>query len=407
MLLNKSKEIFHKLINKITESSSIVPDYLLYRLKSNSNFKNYSAKTIVFVGDHFHPRIARFSAIIKQQSELATVLYCHQKGLSNNYSSGNFNEVVAFRNKWHLMRLLNTQSNILLIHAFAPCCKYAVVAKQTTKKPLVMDMQDVWNIYYAEDNALNWIEREKQIEHEALKIADGIIAPSLELNVAYRKLKLKKPKHVLFFPNYCNDLFFIENKKNMESEVHVVYAGGVSGLHRNAKHYGNIQFQYLINYFTEQHIHFHIYPSPSNIKADYDDYIEIAKHNNYFHFHHAVSSEKLSAELSHYHFGIIPFFKNLSGQSDLKFKYSTSLKLFNYLEAGLPIIVSEDILFQQKMVMRYNTGISITYSDLKTIKAELTQQKHEALKNNVMIARQNLSLQHNSKRLLNFYDSFS
>ena len=250
------------------------------------------------------------------------------------------------------------------MHGFAPKSYYCNIARKSVKAPYIHDMQDVYATYYGLHPTLNWLKKELPQERECLEKADGVVAHCLEANVAFRKYGIAKKPPTLFFPLYCDDDFFQEHNKVFNpDEIHLVYAGGVAGSHRNPKQYGNIQFHGLIKTLTEQGLHFHIYPSPGNIRADYEEYEEKAKKNALFHFHEPVAQHDLAKELSKYDFGILPFFKNLSEQSEDKLKYATTLKLFNYLEAGIPIIVSKDINFQAWMVERNGIGFSISFED--------------------------------------------
>ena len=118
-----------------------------------------------------------------------------------------------------------------------------------------------------------------------------------------------------------------------------------------------------------------------------------------------MSQQQLVKELSQYHFGILPFFKSLSQQSDLKLKYATTLKLFNYLEAGIPTIVSEDIIYQNWILNRYNCGISINEKDVASVRDKILNSNYPGMLASVRKTRENLSLKSNTKRLLSFYKS--
>jgi hypothetical protein len=264
-------------------------------------------------------------------------------------------------------------------------------------------MQDVLATYYGTDPTTRWLQQELPHEKRCLEKADGVISHSMEMNEGFRRYHITEKPPSLFFPLYCDDDVFLDPQKAAGKEIHLVYAGGVAGSHRDPKHYGNTQFAGLIQKLTSQGLHFHIYPSPTNVRADYEEYESIAKENPLFHFHASVSQDKLSAELSQYHYGLLPFFKELSEQSATKLKFATTLKLFNYLEAGLPVIVSKDLGFQSWIVERYDAGMGISLDDITSLGNLLKARDYSVVQQKVIVAREKLSLRQNIGRLENFY----
>jgi len=328
------------------------------------------------------------------------------------FSNPGIDYTYLFRNEWHLRRFIKSLPEPYIVHGFAPKSKYPYIAKEAWKKinpsiPFVIDYQDVFTIYYGTTPKYTWLKEELPYEKACLAESDGIVANSLEPREGMRMLNLKKSGRRIFFPLYTdNDAFFNVNRKFSTDDIHLVYAGGVMGSHRDKAHYGATQFHWLIEYLSEQKIHFHIYPSPSVIKADYEEYEEIAKKSTYFHYHAPVSQTKLSEELSKYHYGIMPFFMGASGQSDLKIKYATTLKLFNYVESGIPILVSADVQYQSWIVNRYSLGKTVTNKeDFKDVRKLIGDTPYNEQVKRLLVNREKLSLKVHTPRLLEFYKS--
>lgn len=362
-------------------------------------------KAVVYLGEQLPPRIPRIAKWVRRSGEYFTILVCSKRGFFEKFSNNEFDAVFLFRNKWHLQRILKQLPGISLIHAFAPKSHYPNIARQTVTAPFIIDMQDVYSIYYGLNPTLGWLKNELPHERACLEFADGVVAHSLEPNVAYRKYGITKKPKTIFFPLYCDDDVFQNNDKQLDPDnIHLVYAGGVAGSHRNPKQYGNIQFHQIINTLSKQKIHFHIYPSPSNIRADYEEYEEIAKQNSFFHFHEPISQDQLAKELSKYHFGILFFFRGESEQSADKLKYATTQKLFNYLEAGIPILVSKDLGYQSWMVERNGTGIVLPgKGSVDKLSEIIFKNNYASLVSQVIESRYKLSLKKNIRRLLDFY----
>lgn len=367
-------------------------------------------KIIVYLGEQLPPRIPRIAKWVKRQSDYSTILVCSRRGYFEKFSNKEFDNIFLFRNEYHFKRILKQLPKISLIHAFAPKSYYPNIARKTLNVPFVLDMQDVYSIYYGLNPTLGWLKKELPHERECLEKADGIVAHSLESNVALRKLGIKKKPKTIFFPLYCDDDVLQRGEKKLDSDnIHLVYAGGVAGSHRDPRQYGNIQFHEIINILSKQKIHFHIYPSPSNIRADYEEYEEIAKQNSFFHFHESVPQEKLSGELAKYHFGFHTGFVNEAQhkQSYDKYKYCTTLKLFNFIEAGIPVVISENLIYQSWILDRNEAGILINKENLFDLRKIILRTEYETLLKGVHLALGKLSLKNNMKRLLSFYNKLA
>jgi glycosyltransferase involved in cell wall biosynthesis len=389
--------------------STSIFDFILFQLQwpvSNFNSRGFEGKKlVVFIGEFLPPRIPRISKWLKRTDPgFATFLLCHKSGFVEKFSNESFDQILLFRNAWHLRRIIRAFPAMYIMHGFAPKSYFPDIARKMAKCPYIHDMQDVFSIYYGLNPTLNWLKKELPHEKECLTKADGIVAHSLEPNVGLRKYHVKPKPKTLFFPLYCdNDFFRVPSREYDKAAIHIVYAGGVTGSHRDSRQYGSTQFHELIKLLSGQKIHFHIYPSPSNIRADYEEYEGIAKGNEYFHFHVPVHQNELTAELSRYDFGILPFFNNQTEQSDEKYKYATTLKLFNYIEAGIPVLVSRDIIYQNWILTRYKCGISIDKSSLEDINALLSGLDYSGMKKEISKSREVISMERQIGRLIKFY----
>jgi|GEM_PF-726530 len=372
----------------------------------------WDKKIIVFAGEFIQPRIPRLAKWGKKLAGFYTILLCHEGGYYKKLSNDEIDQTILFRNKWHLKRIIRCLPRPYIIHGFAPKSKYPYLAMQFFKKqhpgiPFVADYQDVFAIYYGINPTQKWLKDELPYEKMCLQQANGIVAHSLEPREGMKLWGIKEKSKRIFFPLYCdNDSFKNTAKPFKDDDIHLVYAGGVVGSHRNKSHYGDTQFAWLIDSLTQQKIHFHIYPSPSVHKADFEEYENISKQNPFFHFHTSVSQSSLSEELSKYHYGLMPFFKGTSNLSALKLKYATTLKLFNYMEAGIPLLVGGGVAYQGWLVKRYKAGLVIeTKEDFKTLRPLLNYEPYDVQIKRVLEARETLSLHKHMPRLLKFYEN--
>jgi hypothetical protein len=383
-------------------------------LPANTIIKNrHDEKTIVYVGEFLPPRIPRLAKWCKKSGHFSVLLLCHERGYIKKFSNEEIDQTLLFRNEWHLRRIIKSLAKPYVVHGFAPKSKYPYIAMKAFREihpnvPFAADYQDVLSIYYEESAAQGWLLKDLPYEKNCMQYADGIVAHSLEPCEGMKVFEIQNKKR-LFFPLYSdNDSFCTPNHQLSSDDIHLVYAGGIFGSHRDKGHYGGAQLHWLIDYLTTQKIHLHIYPSPSVQKADYEEYQNIARVNSFLHIHESVSQESLAQELSKYHYGLMPFFKENSRQSLLKYKYATTLKLFNYLEAGIPIIAGTGVVYQSWIVERYGLGISVRQkTDFADIRKLIGKEPYHAQGERVLRGRNQLSLQKHIPRLMKFYELLS
>ena len=360
---------------------------------------------LFYVAELLMARAGRMAKWVTRLSGRKVVLLCHTEGFIPEFSEG-FTAIIQYRNAWHLRRLLRAMPRPWLIHGFAPKSHYPDVARRTLPSvPYVHDLQDTLVVYYGTHPTKRWLRDELPHEKACMMHADGVIAHSLEPAEGFRRYAIPRDQRppTLFFPLYCDDDRFINVvPKISDTEIHLVYAGGVAGSHRDLRYFGNIQFFGLIDMLTKQGLYFHVYPSPTTLEADRVEYERLAKSNARFHFHPPVGQEKLAGELARYHYGLLPFFQERSEQSAEKLRYATTLKLFNYLEAGIGVLVSKDLQYQSWIVRRYNVGSAVSVEDLDRFRD--TSQTGSTVALLAEEARRRLSLRTQTGRLLSFYD---
>jgi hypothetical protein len=406
MVAGGAKVMLTKLRREFRTRGTALLDALLYLLHAAPSLPKdiQSDKSfLLYVCEMLPARAGRMAKWAARTGNMRILLLCHRDVYIPAFRGTGFAHVLLYRNAWHLKRLLHALPKPLLVHGFAPKSKYPDLARmqlQAQGVPYIHDLQDNLVVYYGTDVKPRWLREELPHERACMAGSDGLIAHSLEPNEGFRRYGIARKDRppTLFFPLYCDDDVFVDNvPKISDGEIHLVYAGGVAGSHRDPKHYGNIQFFGLVETLTKQGLHFHIYPSPTNIRADVEEYETLSRANPRFHFHAPVPQERLAGELARYHFGMLPFFKELSEQSESKLRYATTLKLFNFLEAGIPIIVSRDLTYQSWIVERNGSGISVSMRDMTAL-ADLIAKFR-----NKQFSRPFLGLKRATPRLLQFY----
>lgn len=277
----------------------------------------------------------------------------------------------------------------LLINKKAPRVYYAydVIAhygvKNTGKK--------WWNIRNYNLTSLRAIT--KRLEKYYFKTSDGIIHKGPKNELAFLNYSINSPKFTLI-PGCSEDWTHAPQKKNMD-EIHMAVVGPPLDLFYYAH-----PFIDIIRKITSQKIHLHVYG-----KSPYYDgqYLQEEKANPYFHYHDKMNYADLNRTISKYHYGIIlDFFNDLI--DPLWPKTSVGHKMYNFLEAGLPIIISNDLNAMIDVVKKYKVGIGVDYKDLKKLKKILGKLNYKKLQQNVRLAQKELSIGRITKDLESFYE---
>jgi hypothetical protein len=407
MRISDFKILVNKAKREINLKISSALDFIAFKLGIDPFKKNYSLEglTVYYIGENFPPRIPRMVKWLKRTTAINCVLICAESGFNQKYSNDSFEAVFLFRNQWHLKRILKKLPRPSLIHGFGPKSFYPDTAREhLSDVKFIYDMQDVLAIYYGLDIDIKWYQKEFVHEKNCLALSSGLVSHALEPIPAYKLYGINHKNNRLFFPLYCDDDSFTEKRGKFDPQnISVVYAGEVQGSGRDKNQFGNVQFFDLIEILAKQRIHFHIYPSPTSTQAFIDEYKALSKSNPYLHMHEPVVQSELAKELSKYDFGFIPFFKSNTGHLDYKHIYSTSLKLFNFIEAGLPILISKDITFQNWIASRYKAAISIEKNDIYNLRQIIESLNYEKVLADLLINRPKLSLSKNIYRLVEFY----
>jgi tetratricopeptide (TPR) repeat protein len=245
-----------------------------------------------------------------------------------------------------------------------------------------------------------------------LQEADGICTKDLMLLPSRRELGYKLSSNILLFQDYCWNRAL--NKKYGDGdEIHAVYAGSLPGPNDPDSEYVR-----PIKDLTAKGIHVHIYPHSiwllkenyNRLHMEYHKYFELAERNPMFTFHDPLQPNELHKELIKYDFGLSIHTGLTYGLTRPKirmdvYKYCGSSKLFDYLDAGLPMILNREAQFQFRPFDRF--GLVMDAHDVLCDNGrENLQQLLKApdLTERIQKARNHYSVSKQAPRLVAFYE---
>jgi len=291
-----------------------------------------------------------------------------------------------------------------------------MLAKLLSSSKIVFEFYDVPSLTInREDSISAWGKKDTELgffaEQYACENADGIILgySNEAAEILKKQYNIKAP--ILEFHTYvCNE--FLTNGNNAkysqkEGKIHLVYGGYVytANIPKNVN--DSFQFVELIKEITRQGIYLDIYTSPhmSAIKFEqlFADYIVLSKENDLFRFMKGFLPHEAVNEFSRYDFGMLHLFDQGSSLNKSN-KIRLPGKFFFYLEAGLPILISEEFEYGSKLVREHEIGIVVSQKDMYNLSKIIPTYDYEKLRNNVMAARKKLSMEANIDRLLDFYE---
>lgn len=349
------------------------------------------------------PRIERMLAMMKSAGFSEKLIFIGSKGKFRSEFFKRCPDItcITVEHAWQVEAVVRKFTHVKLIHCFESRSLFPWHAMTAAGKniPVIFDFQDLYTNYTG-DNALPaWLRENLWFEKECLKNATALISYSLEWIPARKSLGLPRKK-VLYFPFFLDDaeIRTARPTKNV-GEIHLVYAGGIAAADRN------ISFNMTL---TEQKIRgsnvfLHVYPSPTSVDEVIESYFQYAARHPNLIMHHPVNNNELSGVLNQYDFGIIPFFKTLEYQSSNKYRYSSALKIFNYMEAGLPVIIASDVEYQAWLIRHYAAGIAIDSSNLSDLPLILQKQKKSDFFTGIQKVQDSLKLSKHIHKIQQLY----
>ena len=261
------------------------------------------------------------------------------------------------------------------------------------KREIILFRYDIDNFRDAPSGFINRISFKYALyaERYCMIHSDKIIHKGLEKELEFLDFyeKIKNKPHYLF-REFIDEKDIVKKEdmlpklSDKDDEIHLVYVGGLyfksfPGVESFWKFYPKI---------TNQMLHLHIYSKVS--KEIEDEFLRIEQNNRYFHYEGFRNHEDLIKELTQYDWGIQLFGDN-NNDVMLMAKVAFSNKIYDYLQANLPCIVSNNQEAIGEFLNKSKKNILINYHDiliLRSIILQKTKDNSDALK--LKISSQNL-----------------
>jgi hypothetical protein len=361
--------------------------------------------------------LMRQSIYLRKTGEFETILLMEAPWLGDFIS--NFFDTVYIYDSIYTLAYILKEVRPHLIHVQGSICNsdyFGILARLLGKSKVIFEFFDIPSLCVPKKDATEiWNKVDVELgffsERFACERSDGLILGYSPEAVDILKSRYHINTPILEFHSYtCDEFISSDNSKysDVDGNIHLVYGGHIAYSHLPGKFYGDVQFHSLIEKLTKQGIYFDMYttlPLLSRIKANkcFLDYKLLSEKNQLFNFKKGLPVNKATVEFSKYDFGAMIYLFDRGTFMEGHNRTRMPGKVFTYLEAGLPILVSEELQYVAKLVKEYEIGIVVSQKDLDNLPEVINSYDREKLRANVKKAREELSMKKHIGRLINFY----
>ena len=355
---------------------------------------------VVFVSDRPGSRVAKLAYGLQQAGWEVVLL--HLK--SPTFDASKYCvELHQYRNPWEAL-LLAARYTPVVYHLFSSW-NFDVATTLIRHKPgkIVFDDYDVMAGMVKEDFARKHYPGQLELERFCLENADGLCCRSLETQHAKRRLGYRFKGSRLFFPDYMwSDATSANSEKPWTGRCNraVVYCGNMPSSNR-LSYIGQIAQRLAIAGWD-----LHLYPSYDRFQVPEKG---ASDQPSNLHIHSRQDCRVLIDKLSQYAVGLqIPNkLANRGAYTDVKRTYSMTGKMFDYLDAGLPVLIADQRV-QTWLLRRYDAAIQLSVKKPLESLSSLKSSEVESARHGMDAARQqHLAIGVQIPRLIEFYQRVS
>lgn len=374
-----------------------------------------SKDQVVLVADtHITPRLCKIGWALRANGFRIILLHHRTAHRYIQHTSDFFDEIHTFTSPEEALRTARGFTP-LVYHIFSSW-NFDLAELFIKHRPgkIVFDDSDIISgivrTDFADRNYPNLMARERY----CLENADGIVCRSLEIQHVKKKLLFNLKGKTIFFLDYCWNYPLDEPAAPGQDGLHVVYAGSVYV----EKHFppgtkNDTFFWDFTQDLISAKIHFHMYPNPvqsADFRSYFSDYFELAASNPYFHIHAPVASNLLGPELSRYDIALVTAGREHIEQGNeayhpVKNQLSMPHKVFDYLDAGLGIIIANGFELPWRMLKRNGTGVGAYLEEVKERILATPPHVWQEFKQRARTTRSAYAVKAQISRMISFYYS--
>ena len=354
--------------------------------------RRYAArnKEVVFVSPVPRVREAKLAHALRQRGWRVVLLH----GDAPNYELGRyFDEARPFADAEAAIAL-GLEYSPVAYHVFSPSGDVASTRFINARiGPTIFDTTDLLEVTY--------LGNEMKLER----------ARDLQFKYAERRFGYQLGGRAIFFPEYCWGSA-PEPSARQAGTVRCVQAGNF-GLEKEGE--GDWGYLEIARAFTADGVAFDLYPNWTHFRRGekefakiFSDYYALQQHSPLFRFHRPVSADLLIERLQECDFGVSITWSEVSGQPLRSFNpdlllYCTSARIFDYLDAGLPVLLDARYRVMHALIRPYGAAIGVDAGFMRDIAARLGPRATQETKRRAVSASHGLAVARHGHRLARFY----
>lgn len=283
--------------------------------------------------------------------------------------------------------------------------------------PVTVEYDDFMTVLFEDEQYLEKYSRLSGVHPDRLLAqqkfiythAAGIIYKDAPETLDFLEEKYNHRPPALFQLPVVNPIYFHQNRRpsklsEQDGRIHVVFP---HGLHLNPLLETFFDHRTLFNtieILNAQGIHFSIYNSLDATGQGYEDYIRLAETNELFDYHFSVPFYDFLPILSRYDFGWASYDFIHGDRFGYYIKTTMGKKIFSYINAGIPTIVSPELHHMCRYITQNTIGLCAGSDDWPHLEQILAGFDHDDFQIGLEHVRNELDIQKQAQRLASFFD---
>lgn len=233
---------------------------------------------------------------------------------------------------------------------------------------------------------------------------DGVVTKEAP-EAAARLIENGVTHHLHFKPYVEQDEMRFEHRSRSAEVPRLAWAGALVPTHESAALFRDGQVLSVFRAIVQQGLGLAIISgdNEANFRVTFPDYWELVSDNSTVTFIERMTRSALIDHLSRYYdYGLLLNRIDLDVQPRGGLKTTFASKFLTYVAAGLPIIVSREMVYMAELVESWGIGLVVSARELGNLAELLRVAPYERFKHNVAIAQTSFSAENHFERFRMF-----
>jgi glycosyltransferase involved in cell wall biosynthesis len=334
------------------------------------------------------------------------------------FVDGRFFDYIHVSNPFDIeMPMLVAESVFDLVHIVVGSGPPDAVSQmiRTKKSPVIIEYRDFREIMFEDPDKAKFYLNVEDMDREAWDWqtiytgCDGLIYKDSPEIIAHLNRKHQSQPAALQFMSYVAGDYVCNGRHLGCNDIpQIVYAGCVHNSPKSHAYPVYATFFDVIGKLVSKNIRFTIVNAMDTDGLGYEAYLELANRNSNFNYVFAKAQDRLADFLAAFDLGILYFDYSRAVESEFFHRTTFGSKLFNYLEAGLPVIVSSQTQYMAEMVEQHGIGLVIRDNqDLDKLGSLIRNIDWPGMEKQISAYRDEYCMEKQLPRLLEFYNLIS